>query len=143
MIVGVPRESYPGERRVSLVPAAIPSLKKTGLEVVVEAGAGKEAGYLDGEYTDKGAKILPTRNDVFQAADVLIQVLSHGSNDKTGKNDVPLFRRGQVLIGFLRPYGSLETIEDIAAKGVTSFSVELMPRTTRAQSMDALSSMAT
>jgi H+-translocating NAD(P) transhydrogenase subunit alpha len=143
MIVGVPRESYPGERRVSLVPAAVPSLKKTGLEVVVEAGAGEEAGYLDGEYADKGAKILPTRNDVFQAADVLIQVLSHGSNDKTGKNDVSLFRRGQALIGFLRPYGSLETIEDIAAKGVTSFSIELMPRTTRAQSMDALSSMAT
>jgi NAD(P) transhydrogenase subunit alpha len=143
MIVGVPRESYPGERRVSLVPAAVPSLKKTGLEVVVEAGAGEEAGYLDAEYADKGAKILPTRNDVFQAADVLIQVLSHGSNDKTGKNDVSLFRRGQALIGFLRPYGSLETIEDIAAKGVTSFSIELMPRTTRAQSMDALSSMAT
>lgn len=143
MIVGVPRETYPGERRVSLVPATIPALKKAGLEVVVEARAGAEAGYLDSEYTDKGAKILPTRTEVFQAADVLIQVLCHGSNDQTGKDDVPLFRRGQALIGFLRPYGSLETIEDIAGKGVTSFSIELMPRTTRAQSMDALSSMAT
>jgi len=143
MIVGVPRETYPGERRVSLVPSTIPNLKKAGLEVVVETRAGAEAGYLDAEYTDKGAKILPTRKEVFQTADVLIQVLCHGSNDKTGKDDVPLFRRGQALVGFLRPYGSLETIEDIASKGVTSFSIELMPRTTRAQSMDALSSMAT
>jgi H+-translocating NAD(P) transhydrogenase subunit alpha len=73
----------------------------------------------------------------------VLQILCYGSNDKTGKADVPLFRSGQVLIGFLRPLGSLETIQEIAAKGVTSFSVELMPRTTRAQSMDVLSSMAT
>lgn len=143
MIVGVPRESYPGERRVSLVPAVVPNLAKAGLEVVVETGAGISAGYLDSDYADKGAKILPTRRDVFQAADILIQVLCHGSNDRTGKDDVPLFRRGQVLIGFLRPYGYLETIEDISGKGVTAFSIELMPRTTRAQSMDALSAMAT
>ena len=143
MIVGVPRETYPGERRVSLVPSTIPNLKKAGLEVVVETRAGAEAGYLDAEYADKGAKILATRNEVFQTADIVIQVLCHGSNDQTGKDDVPLFRRGQALVGFLRPYGSLETLEDIAGKGVTSFSIELMPRTTRAQSMDALSSMAT
>jgi NAD(P) transhydrogenase subunit alpha len=143
MIVGVARESYPGERRVALVPAVIPNLTKAGLEVVVEAGAGAEAGYPDAEYTGKGAKILPTRAEVFRAADVIVQVLCHGSNDKTGKADIPLLRRDQILIGFLRPLGSLETIQDIAAAGVTSFSVESMPRTTRAQSMDALSSMAT
>jgi NAD(P) transhydrogenase subunit alpha len=80
---------------------------------------------------------------VFRAADIVVQILCYGSNDKTGKADVPLFRSGQVLIGFLRPLGSLETIREIASKGVTSFSVELMPRTTRAQSMDVLSSMAT
>ena len=73
----------------------------------------------------------------------MIQVLCYGSNDQTGKADLPLLRRNQVLIGFLRPLGSLETIQEIAATGVTSFSVELMPRTTRAQSMDALSSMGT
>lgn len=143
MIVGVPRESFPGERRVSMVPAVIPSLTKAGLEVVVEAGAGFAAGYLDAEYASKGAKILPTRADVFGAADIVIQVLCYGSNDQTGKADVPLYRRGQTLIGFLRPLGSLETIQEIASKGVTAFSIELMPRTTRAQSMDALSSMAT
>jgi NAD(P) transhydrogenase subunit alpha len=143
MIVGVPRESFPGERRVAMVPAVIPSLTKAGLEVVVEVGAGKEAGYLDTEYAAKGAKILPTRADVFAAADIVVQVLCYGSNDKTGKADVPLYRPNQVLIGFLRPLGSLETIQEIASKGVTAFSIELMPRTTRAQSMDALSSMAT
>jgi NAD(P) transhydrogenase subunit alpha len=143
MIVGVPRESFPGERRVALVPAAIPNLTKAGLEVVVEAGAGAAAGYPDPDYAAKGAKIVADRAEVFRAADVVVQILCYGSNDKTGKADVPLFRRDQVLIGFLRPLGSLETIQEIAAKGVTSFSVELMPRTTRAQSMDVLSSMAT
>ncbi|HLZ92062.1 MAG TPA: Re/Si-specific NAD(P)(+) transhydrogenase subunit alpha, partial [Candidatus Acidoferrum sp.] len=143
MIVGVPRETFPGERRVALVPAVIPNLAKAGLEVVVEAGAGFEAGYPDADYVAKGAKILPQRADVFRAANIITQVLCYGSNDKTGKADVPLLQRDQVLIGFLRPLGSVETITEIAGKGVTAFSVELMPRTTRAQSMDALSSMAT
>ncbi|HEX9345755.1 MAG TPA: Re/Si-specific NAD(P)(+) transhydrogenase subunit alpha [Candidatus Acidoferrum sp.] len=143
MIVGVPRESFPGERRVALVPAAIPNLIKAGLEVVVEAGAGAAAGYPDADYTAKGAKITADRAEVFRAADILVQILCYGSNDKTGKADLPLFRNGQTLIGFLRPLGSIETIQEIASKGVTSFSVELMPRTTRAQSMDVLSSMGT
>jgi len=143
MIVGVPRESFPGERRVALVPAVIPNLTKAGLEVVVEAGAGIAAGYPDADYVAKGAKIVSARAEVFRAADIVVQILCYGSNDKTGKADVPLFRSGQVLVGFLRPLGSIETIKEIASKGVTSFSVELMPRTTRAQSMDVLSSMAT
>jgi H+-translocating NAD(P) transhydrogenase subunit alpha len=143
MIVGVPRETFPGERRVALVPAVIPSLSKAGLEVVVESGAGVEAGYADADYAAKGAKILPQRAEVFRTADIITQVLCYGSNDKTGKADVPLFKRDQVLVGFLRPLGSVDTISEIASKGVTAFSVELMPRTTRAQSMDALSSMAT
>jgi len=143
MIVGVPRESFPGERRVALVPAVVPHLTKAGLEVVVEAGAGFAAGYPDADYVAKSAKIVASRAEVFRAADIVVQVLCYGSNDKTGKADVPLFRRDQLLIGFLRPLGSIETIQEIASKGVISFSVELMPRTTRAQSMDVLSSMAT
>ena len=143
MIVGVPRESFPGERRVALVPVVVPNLTKVGFEVLVEAGAGVAAGYPDAEYVSKGAKIVGSRAEVFRAADIIVQVLCYGSNDKTGKADVPLYRSGQVLVGFLRPLGSIETIQEIASKGVTSFSVELMPRTTRAQSMDALSSMAT
>src|SRR6267378_2075973 len=143
MIVGVPRETFPGERRVALVPAVLPTLDKAGLQVVVEAGAGVEAGYPDAEYVAKGAKVLRDRAEVFRTADILTQVLCYGSNDRTGKDDLPLFHRDQVLVGFLRPLGSVETITEIAGKGVTAFSVELMPRTTRAQSMDALSSMAT
>src|SRR5580692_2798801 len=143
MIVGVPRETFPGERRVALVPSVVPTLAKSGLEVVVEAGAGIEAGYPDADYTAKGAKIVAERADVFRTADLIVQVLAHGSNDKTGEADLPLFHRDQVLIGFLRPLGELKTIQQIAETGVTSFAVELMPRTTRAQSMDALSSMGT
>ena len=102
-----------------------------------------EAGYPDAQYIEKGAKIAPRPGAVFSAADIVVQVLCYGSNDTTGEADLPLLRRDQVLIGFLRPLGSLEVIQEIAATGVTSFAVELMPRTTRAQSMDALSSMAT
>ena len=143
VIVGVPKETFPGERRVALVPAVLPNLKKIGIDVLVETGAGAEAGYPDAQYAEKGAKIAPDRKSVFAAAEVIAQVLGYGSNDKTGKADLPLMRRDQVLIGFFRPFGSREVLEEIAGAGVTSFSVELMPRTTRAQSMDALSSMAT
>ena len=143
MIVGVPREIFPGERRVALVPGVVPNLAKAGLEVVVETGAGVEAGYPDADFEAKGAKIVPGRGDVFGRADIVVQVLCYGANDRTGRNDLPLLKRGQTLIGFLRPLGEVRTLEEIAATGATSFSVELMPRITRAQNMDALSSMAT
>jgi len=143
VIIGVPKESYPGERRVALVPLVVPNLLKAGLEVVIETSAGVEAGYPDALYVEKGAKILPDRAALFAKADIVVQVLCYGSNDVTGNADLPLMRRGQILIGFLRPLGSDEVIQQIAQTGVTSFSVELMPRTTRAQSMDTLSSMGT
>src|SRR4029077_11853674 len=126
MIVGVPREIFPGERRVALVPAVLPSLAKVGLEVVVEAGAGALAGYPDAEFAAKGAKIVPDRAEVFRVADIVVQVLAHGANDRNGSGDLPLFHREQILIGFLRPMGSVQTAQDIAGRGVTSFSMELM-----------------
>ncbi len=143
MIVGVPKEIYPKERRVAIVPAVIPNLKKSGLEVMVEAGAGIAAGYPDAEYADKGAQLTRNRAELFQKAEIIVQFLCHGANDKTGSSDLPLMKRGQVLLGFVRPLGTLKTLQEIAERGVSAFSVELMPRTTRAQSMDALSSMAT
>ena len=143
MIIGVPKESYPGERRVAVVPMVIPNLVKAGFEVLVETGAGAEAGYPDALYVEKGAKILADRRAVFGRANVVVQVLCYGSNDVTGQADLPLLRREQVLVGFLRPLGSLDVIQQIAQTGVISFAQELMPRTTRAQSMDALSSMGT
>jgi proton-translocating NAD(P)+ transhydrogenase subunit alpha len=142
VIVGVPKELFPGERRVALTPAVVPLLAKAGLEVVIEAGAGESAGYPDAQYQEKGAKLLSDRAAVFAQSDIVAQVLCHGANDKTGAQDLPLMRRGQVLIGFLRPLGSEKAVQQIAQTGVTAFSVELMPRTTRAQSMDALSAMA-
>src|ERR1700739_3358294 len=121
----------------------IPTLTKAGFEVMVETQAGTQAGYPDSQYTEKGAQIVSARSDLFAKADVILQILCYGSNDITGKNDLPLLRRNQILIGFLRPFGSREVIQEIAGSGVTAFSVELVPRTTRAQSMDALSSMGT
>ena len=100
MIIGVPKESYPGERRVALVPMVIPSLIKAGFEVLVEANAGVEAGYPDVQFTDKGAKIVPARAEVFEQAEVIVQVLCYGSNDFNGREDLALMRQGQVLVGF-------------------------------------------
>ncbi len=143
MIIGVPRETYPGERRVALVPLVVPTLTKAGFELLVESDAGLQAGYPDAQYVEKGAQIVSSRSDLFSKADIILQILCYGSNDITGKEDLPLLRKDQVLIGFLRPFGSKEVIQQIADRGVTAFSVELVPRTTRAQSMDALSSMGT
>jgi NAD(P) transhydrogenase subunit alpha len=142
VIVGVPKEIYPGERRVALTPVVVPMLAKAGLEVAIETGAGVEAGYADVLYQEKGAKILADRAAVFAQCDILVQVLCNGANDKNGASDLALMRRGQVLIGFMRPLAAAESVQEIARTGVTAFAVELMPRTTRAQSMDALSSMA-
>jgi len=129
VIIGVPKEIYPGDRRVALVPAVLPTLTKAGFEVHIQSGAGVEAGYPDSQYSDKGAKLVADRAEVF-AADIVVQILCYGSNDVTGKQDVPFFRRDQILIGFLRPFGSLDVVQEIARAGVTAFSVELMPRTT-------------
>jgi proton-translocating NAD(P)+ transhydrogenase subunit alpha len=143
MVIGVPKEIFPGEKRVALVPAILPSLTKAGFEVVLQAEAGVAAGYPDGDYTAKGAKILPSRAEVFQAADIITQVLCYGSNDRTGREDIPLLRKNQYLVGFLRPLGDAKVVQEIAATGVLAMALELMPRITRAQSMDVLSSMAT
>jgi proton-translocating NAD(P)+ transhydrogenase subunit alpha len=143
VILGVPKESYPGERRVALTPLVVGDLVKAGFQVVIEAGAGEHAGYPDSYYVERGARVLPERAAIFSATEIIIQVLCYGSNDITGRADLSLLRRGQVLIGFLRPLGSQKVIQEIADTGVTSLSVELVPRTTRAQSMDALSTMGT
>lgn len=125
---------------MALTPAVVPMFAKTGLEVVVETGAGISAGYPDSQYQEKGAKVAD-RATVFAQSDIVTQVLCHGANDKTSAKDLPLMRRGQILIGYLRPLGAPEAVQELAQTGVSAFSVELIPRITRAQSMDALSSM--
>ena len=142
MIVGVPKETYPGERRVALVPPVLPALAKLGVTVQIEAGAGESAGWTDAAYGDKGAQV-GSRADVFRAADVLVQVRGHGANAAAGAADLPSMRAGQVVIGMLDPLGAPQAARDLAQTGVTSFALELLPRITRAQSMDVLSSMAT
>jgi NAD(P) transhydrogenase subunit alpha len=143
MIVGVPKELFPGERRVALVPAQLPNLAKAGCQTLVETGAGTAAFYPDSAYVEKGGRIAASRAELFGAADVIFQVLAYGANDRTGRADLPLLHRGQALIGFFRPLGSPQAVKEIAATGALAFAVELMPRITRAQSMDALSAMAT
>jgi len=133
MIVGVLKETLPGERRVALVPAALPSLISKGFEVHVEAGAGAAAGFTDQEFAAKGAKIAASREEAIGAADVIVRV----------RADAAGLRAGQVVIGFFDPLSEPERAREFASAGVAAFAMELMPRITRAQSMDALSSMAT
>ena len=143
MIVGIPRETYPGERRVAIVPAILPSLAKAGLEAVVETGAGTAAGYPDAGYVEKGARIASSRAEVFRSADVVLQVRAYGANLDAGRVDLQLLRAGQVLVGPFDPLYAVEAVKEVASTGATAFALELLPRIARAQSMDVLSSMAT
>ena len=143
MIVGIPTETFPGDRRVATVPTIVQALTKAGLEVLLEPGAGVSAGFPDVSYTDKGARVATDRTQVFTDADVLLQVRTLGANPVAGRADLALLRPGQTVIGFSEPLGEPGAARDLAARGVTAFSMELIPRISRAQSMDALSSMAT
>ena len=134
MRVGIPKETFPGETRVALIPAGAAALKKIGVDVAVETGAGTAAGFPDEAYSQQGAAIL-SRSDIFEGADVLLTVRATPSGG-------PL-HAGQALIGFADPLGAPDAIHQVAATGATLLSMELMPRITRAQSMDALSAMAT
>ena len=140
---GVVSESAPGERRVALVPTALSVLNKTGVQVLMEAGAGTASGFLDSEYADKGVRLVKSRAEVFAQADVILQVRSLGANPETGAGDLPLMRKGQVVIGLGEPLTSGDAARALAERGASYLAMELMPRITRAQSMDALSSMAT
>jgi NAD(P) transhydrogenase subunit alpha len=125
-----------------MVPGAIAPLAKAGAELMMESGAGMRAGFLDSEYAEKGVR-LASRDEVFAAADVLLQVRSPGANPEAGARDVAVMRRGQTVIGFGEPLTAGDAARALADRGVTFLAMELMPRITRAQSMDALSSMAT
>jgi H+-translocating NAD(P) transhydrogenase subunit alpha len=140
--IGVPRESFPGERRVALTPRAAEALGKLGASVVIEQSAGADAGFPDDQYVARGARVS-ARAEVFQQADIIVQVRSLGVNPDQGRADLPLLRPGQIVIGFGEPLTAVLEVSDLARAGVSFFAMELMPRITRAQSMDALSSMAT
>jgi NAD(P) transhydrogenase subunit alpha len=143
MIIGVPVESYPNEQRVALVPVSVPTLAKKGFEVLVERGAGVKAGFSDASYEEEGARIVPNRSQLFSSADIILQVRGLGANPESGYADLELLRSGQVIVGLLNPLGAPETARELAVRGITAFALELLPRISRAQSMDVLSSMAT
>lgn len=140
MKVAVAKELFPGERRVSLVPASVPSLMKAGLEVVVEEGAGTAAGYSDEEYRSAGARIA-SRHDVF-AADCVLTVRTAGAAGEAWAADRDRLRQGMIVIGTCDPLGAPSACQEAADRGAMLFSLELVPRITRAQSMDVLSSQA-
>ncbi len=143
MRLGVARETYAGEQRVAVVPAVIPLLAKAGLDVVVETGAGARAGFPDAAFQDRGAGIVGDRTELFAAAEVVAQVHGPSANPEAGQLDIELTRPGQILVGLMNPLGAPAAAERLAARGVTTFALELLPRISRAQGMDVLSSMAT
>jgi len=143
LILGVLRESDPDERRVALVPSAVPALKKTVAEVLIQRNAGQAAGFADDQYVAKGATIMADRSEVFARANIILQVRSLGACIEFADADIALLRKDQVLIAGCEPLWRPEAIGKAAATGATVFSLELVPRITRAQSMDILSSMAT
>jgi NAD(P) transhydrogenase subunit alpha len=143
MVIGVSCESLPGERRVALVPGVVSTLVKAGITVLIEPGAGTQAGFLDEAYRAKGAEIGASRWDVYDRADLLLRVRLGPSGMPFTDADLSSLRPNQAVAAFLDPLGDLALVRGLAEKGLSAFSMELMPRITRAQSMDALSSMAT
>jgi len=143
MIVGAVRETYPGDRRVALTPYVVPLLAKSKCEVLVEHDAGAAAGFPDGAYSEKGARIAADRRAVFAAADVIVQIRAWGANPERGRDDLALLRPGQLLVGFFDPLNAADAVRRVATGRVSLVAMELVPRSTRAQTMDALSSMAT
>jgi NAD(P) transhydrogenase subunit alpha len=143
MKIGIIRETFPGERRVAMVPKAMDVVAKSGVEFLVETSAGLQAGFRDEDYREKGARIEQERAAVVDAADVILQVRTLGANPVEGRADLVLLHQGQILIGFCEALTAPRACADLAERGITTFAMELMPRITRAQSMDALSSMAT
>ncbi len=142
MIVAIAKETFPGEKRVALAPVHVPLLLKAGLEVLVEQSAGQAAGYPDRQYSEKGAKIVASRAEL-AAADVILLVRAAGAHPQASAAQLDQFRSRQVVIATCDPLGNPQPARDLAARGVTLFALELLPRITRAQSMDVLSSMAT
>ena len=126
-----------------MVPSVMAAFKKSGVDLLVETGAGLRAGFPDSEYAEKGARICDRRAEVFAESEILLQVRAPGANPETGEDDIKLLRPGQTVIGFSEPLTALDAVRHVAERQVSLFSMELMPRITRAQSMDALSSMAT
>lgn len=143
VVVGFLRETFPGERRVALAPAAIKTLHRAGFHLLMERGAGEPAGFVDEEYLAKNVEILDSRDAICERANILAMVRIGGANPVSGRDDFGRLREGQILVGHADPLSEPEAIKELAERKVSAFALELLPRITRAQSMDVLSSMAT
>lgn len=141
MIIGVPKETYPGERRVAIVPATIPSLQKAGFVVHLEKGAGLEAGFTDDMYEEQGAA-TSDRAEVLSKAEIILQVRAVGTGNESDAEDLKVLKKGQILIGLIDALTNKDAVQALSEAKVKSFALELVPRITRAQSMDVLSSQA-
>ncbi len=142
MKVAVLKETVTGERRVALVPGNLAALTKAGIEVLVETAAGDAAGFKDAAYSDKGAKVVATADEAC-AADILVQVRVIDSRGNLALDHAACYRSGQIVIGLCDPLGQPRAVQEFSQRGVSLLALELIPRSTRAQSMDVLSSMAT
>lgn len=143
MIIGITKELVGGEKRVAMSPDNVKSLTNSGVEVQIQQGAGKAAGFADSDYTAAGATIIDDRDALFAAADILLQVQSFGSNTENSEQDLKRLRPGQLVIGMMDPLANPQAAKQVAETGATAVALELVPRISRAQSMDVLSSMAT
>jgi NAD(P) transhydrogenase subunit alpha len=141
MRIAVPKETSPGERRVALVPESCKKLITAGYEITIEPGAGDAAGYPDAAFREVGAAVQPDPASLFGAADLLLKVTAPVEG-QSARNEVTWMRPGTIYLGALMPLRHLEAVRALAARKITSFSTDAIPRTTRAQAMDTLSSMA-
>jgi NAD(P) transhydrogenase subunit alpha len=142
MRIAVPTEIFAGENRVATTPEAVTHLKKLGFDVSVQAGAGAAASYSDRAYAEAGASIIASAHELYAAADIILKVRAPQKHAQQGYDEVELLKAGQVLISFLWPAQNPELLKRIAARGVTALAMDSIPRISRAQKLDALSSMA-
>lgn len=142
MIVGIPKEITKDETRVAIIPSTVASLKKAGLEVIIEKGAGTTSYYSDSEYKEAGATIEKDTESVFGKSDILLKVRPFTENKKLNKHEADLIKEGAAVISLMDAYFHVDDVKKLASRNITSFGMEFIPRITRAQSMDVLSSMA-
>jgi len=143
VIIGIPTETRPGESRVALTPGNVKAWTGKGIDILVQSGAGNAAGFLDGAYEKAGARLSSERSSIFAEADIILQVQSFGANTVSAEQDLDLLQPGQLVVGMMDPLGNAQMAQRLAEKRVTAIAMELVPRISRAQSMDVLSSMAT
>jgi len=143
MKIGIPKEVLPGENRVALIPDSVKKLRENGIEIVLESGAGAASNHSDEDYAAAGAEIASSHQAVLGGADLIVKVMPPTTGGDDGPDEVSQITEGAALIGFLQPFARRSMLEKLAARNLTALSMELVPRISRAQNMDVLSSMAT